>query len=108
MTEAEPKSIRLDKWLWQARFFKTRTLAAAVVSSGAARVNSTRVTKPATPVRPGDGISFAQGERVRAVRVLALGVRRGPAPEARLLYHDLDEPQIEGAATLDPDRHAVK
>ena len=56
------------------------------------------MTKPATPVRVGDGLSFAQGGEVRAVRVLALGTRRGPAPEARLLYADLD------AAAPTPDR----
>lgn len=100
--------IRLDKWLWQARFFKSRGLAAEAVSAGRVRVNGARVTKPATPVRPGDGLSFAQGSRVRVIRVLGIGVRRGPATEARLLYHDLDEPQPEGPGTLEPDRQAVK
>ena len=69
------------------------------------RVNAVRVTKPATTVRVGDGLSFALGGRVRAVRVLALGDRRGPAPEARLLYDDLDEP---AAASLEPDPEADK
>jgi ribosome-associated heat shock protein Hsp15 len=106
--EAKATTIRLDKWLWQARFFKTRGLAAEAVSSGAVRLNSTRVTKPAAPVRPGDGLSFAQGARVRVVRVLALGLRRGPATEARGLYLDLDDPQPAGAPPLDPDRQPVK
>ena len=56
------------------------------------RVNAVRVVKPATPVRVGDGLSFAHGGRVRVVRILALGTRRGPAPEARALYADLDAP----------------
>lgn len=108
MTGEEPTSIRLDKWLWQARFFKTRGMAASAVSSGAVRVNSTRVTKPAAPIRPGDGLSFAQGARVRVIRVRALGERRGPAPEASLLYQDLDEPRPDDAVPLDPGPKAVK
>lgn len=108
MTGEPLPSIRIDKWLWQARFFKTRGLAASAVSSGAVRVNSTRVTKPAAPVRPGDGLSFVQGTRVRVIRVRALGDRRGPAPEARLLYHDLDEPRLDDAVPLDPGPEAVK
>ena len=85
-----PDAIRLDKWLWQARFCKSRALAARLISDGAVRVNAVRVTKPATTVRVGDGLSFAQGGVVRAIRVRALGTRRGPAPEARLLYAELD------------------
>ena len=57
------------------------------------RVNAVRVTKPATVVRVGDGLSFAPRGRVRAVRIRALGTRRGPAPEARTLYADLDDPR---------------
>lgn len=104
----EAGSIRLDKWLWQARFFKSRGLAAEAVTSGAVRVNSVRVTKPATPLRPGDGLSFAQGARVRVIRVLALGERRGPAPEARLLYRDLEEQPADAPLPLDPDPETVK
>jgi ribosome-associated heat shock protein Hsp15 len=83
-------TIRLDKWLWQARFCKSRALAARLVADGAVRVNAVRVTKPAAAVRAGDGLSFAAGGRVHAVRILALGTRRGPASEARLLYSDVD------------------
>jgi ribosome-associated heat shock protein Hsp15 len=85
-----PDAIRLDKWLWHARFCKTRGIASRLIAAGAVRVNASRVTKPATVVRVGDGLSFAQGGVVRAVRIRALGTRRGPAPEARLLYDDLD------------------
>ncbi len=80
---------RLDKWLWQARFFKTRTLAAKTVSGGHVRVNATKVHKPATSVGPGDVLTFLQGRDVRVVRVLGVGERRGPAPEAQALYDDL-------------------
>ncbi|MFQ5623527.1 MAG: RNA-binding S4 domain-containing protein [Paracoccaceae bacterium] len=85
-------SERLDKWLWHARFFKTRTLAARQVSAGHVRVNGSRVSKPATPVRIGDGLSFPQGRAVRLVRIRAFAQRRGPATEAQGLYEDLDPP----------------
>lgn len=84
-----PEKTRLDKWLWQARFFKTRGLSAALVSAGHVRVNSRKVSKPAHTVAPGDVLTFAQGRRVRVVRILALAARRGPAPEAQALYDDL-------------------
>jgi ribosome-associated heat shock protein Hsp15 len=83
---------RLDKWLWHARFFRTRTVAAAEVSAGHVRLNGTRVVKPAQAVGPGDVLTFAQGARVRVVRIVGLGQRRGPAPEAQALYDDLSDP----------------
>ena len=97
-------SIRLDKWLWQARFCKSRAIATRLITEGVVRVNGNRVTKPAALVRIGDGVSFALGGRVRAVGVLALGTRRGPAPEARTLYADHDEPATP--ATLEPEPQA--
>jgi len=87
--EAPRPLIRLDKWLWQARFFKTRTLAAKVVSGGHVRVNGTKTAKPAHRVGPGDTLTFPQGREIRVVRILELGERRGPATEARTLYQDL-------------------
>jgi ribosome-associated heat shock protein Hsp15 len=99
-------AIRLDKWLWQARFCKSRALAARLVSEGRVRVNALRVVKPATSVRIGDGLSFALGGRVRAVRILALGTRRGPASEAQALYADLEPTGGAAAAPLEPDREA--
>ncbi len=89
MSDGPPESIRLDKWLWQARFAKTRGRAVALIESGAVRLNAVRVLKPATPVRIGDGLSFALGDRILAVRIRDLGQRRGPAPEARGLYEEL-------------------
>ncbi|TFL17915.1 RNA-binding S4 domain-containing protein [Jannaschia formosa] len=79
---------RLDKWLWQARFFKTRSLAARTVSDGHVRVNGARVTKPAHGIGPGDMLTFPAGSRVRVVEVVALLERRGPAPEAQVAYAD--------------------
>jgi len=81
--------LRLDKWLWQARFFKTRSLAAKQVSSGHVRVNGARAGKPAHTVSPGDVLTFQQARDIRVVEIVALGTRRGPAPEAQALYHDL-------------------
>ena len=86
-----PAKIRIDKWLWQARFFKTRSLAAKVVGAGL-RVNGQVIAKPAFAVGPGDILTFAQARSVRVIRVLALGDRRGPAPEAQALYDDLSPP----------------
>ena len=83
-------TLRLDKWLWQARFVKTRSLAARLVADGKVRLNSARVAKPAQPVGPGDTLTVAIGRGVRVVRVTALGTRRGPASEAQLLYEDID------------------
>ncbi len=103
-------TIRLDKWLWQARFCKSRSVAAQFVAAGAVRINAVRVTKPSTSVRVGDGLSFAQGGRVRVIRIRALGERRGPASEAITLYDDLDPPK-EGEGrplALDPDPQPVK
>ena len=80
--------LRLDKWLWHARFFKTRGLAAKVVAEGRVRVNGDPVSKPARGVGPGDVLTFPQARVVRVVAILAVGTRRGPAEEARALYDD--------------------
>ena len=80
---------RLDKWLWFARFAKTRTLAARLVSEGSVRLNGVRCETPAKLVGPGDVLTVAAPHVTAVVRVLAAGERRGPAPEARLLYEDV-------------------
>ncbi|MCV2874953.1 RNA-binding S4 domain-containing protein [Rhodobacteraceae bacterium XHP0102] len=84
-------TMRLDKWLWFARFFKTRSLATRMVEEGAIRVNANRVSKPATLVGAGDVLTFAQGRAVRVVRIAALPTRRGPPSEAQEAYTDLSE-----------------
>jgi ribosome-associated heat shock protein Hsp15 len=81
--------IRLDKWLWHARFFKSRSLAATVVTAGKVRVGGTPVSKPARSVGAGDVLTFTQERDVRIVRILACGLRRGPAAEAQALYEDM-------------------
>ena len=86
---AAEDGLRLDKWLWQARFFKTRALAAELAERRKIRINRLVITKPHYRVRPGDVLTFPQGRTIRVVRVLALGTRRGPASEAQALYEDL-------------------
>lgn len=81
--------IRLDKWLWQARFFKSRALSADVVTGGHLRLNGQPVTKPAQAVGPGDVLTFPQAGQIRVVRILDPGCRRGPASEAAQLYEDV-------------------
>ncbi len=99
----EPRSTqRLDKWLWQARFFKSRTLSAREIAAGRCRVNGTRVTKPASAVGEGDVLTFPQGRRIRVVRVTGLPARRGPAAEAQGHYEDLAPPAARGEATQAP------
>lgn len=87
--------LRLDKWLWQARFFKSRARAAAVVSDGGVRVNAQRVTKRSTQVGVADVLTFHQENALRVVRIEALGVRRGPAAEAQTLYTDMSPAPVE-------------
>ena len=85
---------RADVWLWRARFFKTRSLAAKVCEEGRVRLTrsgqESRLDKPARPVKVGDNLVFALGGRLTAVRVEAIGERRGPPAEARTLYSALD------------------
>ena len=82
--------LRLDKWLWHARFFRARDLAADLVTSGHCRINGQPCRKPGHGVVPGDVLTFPQGARIRVVRITGLGQRRGPAGAAVLLYDDLD------------------
>lgn len=90
MSGAAGETLRIDKWLWHARFFKSRSLASKFCESGLMRVNGETSTKAHYALRVGDVLTFPIGSRVRIVRVLALGERRGPAPEARALYEELD------------------
>ena len=95
-------AVRVDVWLWRARFFKTRALAARFVEEGRVRrLNASgeaRLDKASRCVRPGDGLVFALGGRLSAVRVEALGERRGPPAEARGLYSPLEANPASAAA----------
>ncbi len=89
------EACRVDVWLWRARFAKTRSLAAKIVDEGRVRMirarQETRLDKPSRTVKIGDELVFALGGRLIAIRIEAMGERRGPAPEARALYTDLDQ-----------------
>jgi ribosome-associated heat shock protein Hsp15 len=97
MTAVSDDTLRIDKWLWYARFFKTRTLAAKTCNGGGVRCSGVNISKAHHPVRAGDVLTFSQGHHVRVVRVLALGERRGAAAEARTLYEDLKPPETSRA-----------
>ena len=84
-------SLRIDKWLCHARFCKTRSIAQQRAATGFIRLNGQRVEKPSATVRVGDVMTLPAGNGVISVRVLALGIRRGPAIEARTLYDFLPE-----------------
>jgi len=83
-------AIRLDRWLHHARLFRTRTLAADAIGAGGIRVNGQPCRKPAQVVRGGDTVTVSAHGRVRVLRVLLLGERRGPASEAALLYEEIE------------------
>jgi len=100
MTESTPDRIRLDKWLWHARFVKTRSLAARLCADGI-RIDGVRVEKPGMGVRPGQVLTFTLGRHVRVIELVAVGIRRGPAEEARALYRDLAPPALETAIPRD-------
>jgi ribosome-associated heat shock protein Hsp15 len=105
--DIESSDGRLDKWLWHARLLKSRTLATRLVAEGKVRVNREKVTKPAYSIRPGDVVTAAIHTHIRVLKVLNLGVRRGPASEAQTLYEDLSPPIPPGrAAPADPSTPA--
>ena len=80
---------RLDKWLWYARFFKTRTQATKLIQSGKLRINGDITNKPHRTAIIGMVLTFPQAKHVRVIKILDIGQRRGPAPEAIALYEDL-------------------
>ena len=96
--------MRIDKWLWAARFFKTRGLAQAAVVGGKVKLDGERV-KPAKAVAPGDGLTMRIGEFEWVVTVKALSNKRGPAEAARKLYEE-DEAGRARRATQAADRRA--
>jgi ribosome-associated heat shock protein Hsp15 len=103
-------NLRLDKWLWFARFFKTRSLATRYVQSGKLRVNTVTVAKPHYSVKVGDVLTFPMRAGIKVVKVLDMGARRGPAAEAQALYEDLSPPPPpKDAADIDrPGKVALR
>lgn len=97
MTDAragDDATLRLDKWLWHARIFRSRSLASKFCLEGRIRIGGRVVEKAHQMVKPGDVLTFAHGHDVKVLRIVALGKRRGPAPEARALYEDLSAPPL--------------
>jgi ribosome-associated heat shock protein Hsp15 len=92
-----PEAVRADRWLWAARFFKTRALAAEAITGGKVHAGGTRI-KPARDIRIGDELEIAVGQVRFAVTVLGLAERRGPAREAALLYAESDESRAQREA----------
>ena len=99
MTEQD--SLRVDKYLWFARFFKTRSLATKRANGGRIRINGNKIKKSSDTVMIGDILTFAQGNEIRVIRVLNLGTRRGPAQEAQSLYEDITPNEDTDEATRD-------
>lgn len=96
MTE-ETGKLRIDKWLWAARFFKTRSLAADAVEGGKVTMNGARL-KPAKAVAAGDVLEIRVGKFRYEVEVLALSGKRGPAPEAQKLYRETEDSRAKREA----------
>lgn len=96
----DTKALRLDKWLWYARFFKTRSLATRLIASGKLRLNGEVMSKPHRAAVVGQVLTFVQQNDVRVIEIVALGQRRGPASEAVTLYNDLSPPVVT-AKTVD-------
>jgi ribosome-associated heat shock protein Hsp15 len=88
---ASTDQLRIDKWLWHARFCKSRDIAQEKAESGRIRINGNRVERSSYSVRVGDVMTLPSGGKVVALRVLGLGERRGPASEARMLYEEIPE-----------------
>ena len=109
MADSEDQSrLRIDKWLWAARFYKTRALAAAAVEGGKARVNGERV-KPAKVLKAGDALIVHNGPFEWDITVVALSERRGPAAEAAKLYRESEasrKAREEKAALIKAERQS--
>jgi ribosome-associated heat shock protein Hsp15 len=94
MSSLKASSLRIDQWLWYSRLAKSRSRASRLCTAGLVTVNGLSVKKAHHAIRVGDTIVVPQGVVVRSVRVMALGERRGPPPEAQLLYADAGAPVL--------------
>ncbi len=101
---AEADRLRVDVWLWRARFAKTRAAATRMIVEGGVRMmrdgQTRRLEKASATVSPGDALVFSVADTLRTVEVLALGGRRGPATEAKTLYRDLGAHRAVGSDPL--------
>ncbi|MCX5514219.1 RNA-binding protein [Kaistia algarum] len=94
---SEPGRQRIDKWLWFARFAKTRTAAQRLVEDGRVRVNRDKIDAASRQVKPGDVLTLRLERQIKVLKVLDPGTRRGPAPEAQALYEDMTPPVEPGS-----------
>ena len=105
-TEKAPLThLRIDKWLWVARFYKTRSLATEAIHAGHIKLNGSTV-KPARELRPGDMLDIAVGDVLWTIQVLGLNEQRRPASEAQLLYAETPESSARRAAAKEAHRLA--
>lgn len=93
MALSDPQHVRLDKWLWAARFFKTRSLAAQAIAAGHVRLNGSRAKAAKNPA-PGDTLEITKGTATWTVHVCELSARRRGAAEAQTLYQETEESQL--------------
>ena len=100
-------TLRIDKWLWAARFYKTRSLAVEEISKGRVLINEQPV-KPAREVRTGDLVTLRQGPITRVVKVKALSGQRGPAPVAQQLYEETEASRLAREAAAERRRLAAE
>ncbi|MEM9677162.1 MAG: RNA-binding S4 domain-containing protein [Pseudomonadota bacterium] len=100
--------VRLDKWLWYARVYKSRSIAQSEIKSGKVRVNSVKTSVPSRMVTPEDVLTITKARQVLILKLLACGSRRGPAPEAQLLYEDLTPPPPKPKDMTRPIQQAAR
>lgn len=85
----QPARQRIDRWLFFARVLKSRTLAGRFVAGGKVRVNREKIEQPSAMVKPGDVLTLSFERRILVLEIVGCGIRRGPAPEAQMLYEDI-------------------
>jgi len=117
MTESSIEKQRIDKWIWHARFVKTRSLAQKLITGGNIRINSEKVTSASRQLKTGDTLTVAIHDQVRVIRVDGISNRRGPFSEAQLLYEDLSpviktkkpkEPTLEEMSKIESSGRPTK
>lgn len=101
------ETLRIDKWLWVARFYKTRALAVQDIDKGRVQVNGQTV-KPAREIRPGDLLTVRLGPQVRSLTIVGLSKQRGPAPVAQRLYQETEASRLGREAAAEQHRLAAE
>lgn len=105
--QTDMEQLRIDKWLWAARFYKTRSLASEEIGKGRVLVNG-QVAKPSREVRAGDLVAMRQGPVTRTVRVLGISNQRGPAPAAQQLYEETEASRLARTEAAEQRRVAAE